>query len=136
MAQKEENRSQWLKVRLTPNERALLDQRFRASAFSNLSEYGRALILGSPVTVIHRDKAMDEILEELAGLRKELNAVGNNLNQAVRSINISHGNADNRLWAALLSVITGKIDPVVQQIFERIKTYGVLWSQKLKAERT
>lgn len=73
---------------------------------------------------------MDETLEELALLRKELNAIGNNLNQAVRQINTAHGNADNRLWLNLLSIIGSKVDPAISQIKERMQIFSEIWSRK------
>jgi hypothetical protein len=93
----------------------------------------RSILLEKPVTVNYRDKAMDDILEELILLRRELNAVGNNLNQAVHQINAVHGNADVRLWSHLLSTIKSKIEPTINQIKERMNEYADIWSQKLKA---
>ena len=135
MEEDDENRSKWLKIRLKPSEEKRLNKRYKKSTFQNLSEYGRAMILGEPVTVIHRDKSMDEVLEELALLRRELNSVGNNLNQAVRNINSAHGLPDSRLWMNLLTIINGKLEPSITQIKERMTKYADLWSQKLKAER-
>jgi len=130
-----ENRSKWIKVRLKPSEEELLNRRYKKSTFQNLSEFGRAMILGKPVTIIHRDKSMDEVLEELILLRRELNHIGNNLNQAVRNINSAHGFPDTRLWINLLTVINGKLEPSITQIKEQINQYADLWSQKLKVER-
>jgi MobC-like protein len=135
MEEDDENRSKWLKIRLKPSEEKRLNKRYKKSTFQNLSEYGRAMILGEPVTVIHRDKSMDEVLEELALLRRELNSVGNNLNQAVRNINSAHGLPDSRLWMNLLTIINGKLEPSITQIKERMNKYADLWSQKLKVER-
>jgi DNA anti-recombination protein RmuC len=84
---------------------------------------------------VHRDKSMDEVLEELALLRRELNHIGNNLNQAVKNINSAHGFPDQRLWMNLLNVINGKLEPSISQIKERMNKYADLWSQKLRAER-
>jgi len=81
MEEDNENRSKWIKVRLKPSEEELLNKRYKKSTFQNLSEYGRAMILGEPVTIIHRDRSMDEVLEELVLLRRELNFIGNNLNR-------------------------------------------------------
>ncbi|AMR29927.1 hypothetical protein A0256_00110 [Mucilaginibacter sp. PAMC 26640] len=128
-----ENRSKWIKIRLKPSEEELLNKRYKKSTFQNLSEFGRAMILGEPVTVIHRDKSMDEVLEELALLRRELNFVGNNLNQAVRNINSAHGLPDKSLWMNLLTVINGKLEPSINQIKDRMNKYADLWSQKLRA---
>ena len=76
---------------------------------------------------------MDDVLEEMILLRRELNAIGNNLNQAMRNINSAHGNPDTRLWMELLSVINSKLEPSIQQIKDRMHQYAELWSQKLKA---
>jgi hypothetical protein len=133
MEQANENRSKWIKIRLKPSEEALLYKHLRKSTFQNLSEFIRAMILGKPVTLVHRDRSMDEVLEELALLRRELNFIGNNLNQAVKQINSTHGLPDMSLWMNLLSVIKGKLEPSITEIKERMNQYSDLWSQKLKA---
>ncbi|MES2109827.1 MAG: mobilization protein [Bacteroidota bacterium] len=129
----EENRSRWLNIRLKPDEYKRLEKRFKKTTFQTMSEYHRALLLGDPVTVIHRDKSMDEVLEELILLRRELNYAGNNLNQAVRIINSAHGFPDTRLWVNLLTIIKGKLEPAINQIKEGMNKYADIWSQKLKA---
>ncbi|HZK63342.1 MAG TPA: hypothetical protein VFC34_04305 [Puia sp.] len=133
MEKKNDKRTRWYNIRLKPDEYLLLEGRFKKTRFRKLSEYMRSVLLGKPVTVNYRDQAMDDILEELVLLRHELNAIGINLNQAVRNINSAHGSADTRLWMHLLSVITGKLEPSVGQIKERMNKYAELWSQKLKA---
>lgn len=122
-----------MKIRLKPSEEEALTRRLKKSTFQNLSEYGRAMILGKPVTVLTRDKAMDDLLEELIVLRRELSAVGNNLNQAVRNINAAHGNVDSRLYMGLLTLINAKLEPAIEEIKRRTAEYAELWSQKLKA---
>jgi len=133
MGGENENRSKYLKVRLKPSEEKMLIRQFEKSKFQTLSEYGRAVILGKPVTVIYRDKSMDEMLEELVLLRRELNFIGNNLNQAVKNINSLHGAPDTILWGHLLNIINGKLEPSITQIKDRMNNYADLWSQKLKA---
>jgi hypothetical protein len=128
-----ENRSRWLKIRLRPTEEESLNKRYKKSTFQNLSEYGRAMILGEPVTIVHRDKSMDEVLEELALLRRELNHIGNNLNQAVKNINSAHGFPDTKLWMNLMTIINSKLEPSIAEIKERMNKYADLWSQKLRA---
>jgi hypothetical protein len=135
MENKEENRSKILLTRLKPAEFSLIDNRFKKTRFKRLSEYTRSVLLERPITVIYRDKSMDEVLEELILLRKELNAIGNNLNQAVRNINSAQGYADTRLWVNLLSLINSKLEPSIIQIKDRMNNYADLWSQKLKAEK-
>ena len=134
MENEDENRSRILLTRLKPAEFKLLDNRFKKTRFRKLSEYIRSVLLEKPVTVMYRDKSMDEVLEELILLRKELNSIGNNLNQTVRNINAAHGQADSRLWINLLGVINSKLEPSIGQIKERMNNYAELWSRKLRAE--
>jgi hypothetical protein len=124
-----------LLTRFKQTEYDQLNNRFRKSRFRKLSEYVRSVLLEKPVTVTYRDKAMDDVLEEMILLRQELNAIGNNLNQAMRSINGAHGDADTRLWMNLMSIIHSKVEPSVKQIKERMNEYADIWSQKLKAEK-
>ncbi|RYY72256.1 MAG: mobilization protein [Chitinophagaceae bacterium] len=134
MENEDENRSRILLTRLKPAEFKLLDNRFKKTRFRKLSEYIRSVLLEKPVTVMYRDKSMDEVLEELILLRKDLNSIGNNLNQTVRNINAAHGQADSRLWINLLGVINSKLEPSIGQIKERMNNYAELWSRKLRAE--
>lgn len=134
MENEEENRLRKITTRFKPGEFLLIDKRFKKTRFRKMSEYIRCVLLEKSVTVTYRDKSMDEMLEELALLRRELNAIGNNLNQAVRQINTAHGSADNRLWLSLMSIIATKIDPAIAQIKDRMLNFSELWSQKLKPD--
>jgi hypothetical protein len=131
--EKEENRIRWLNIRLKPDEYKGLETRFSKTAFQTMSEYHRALLLEEQITIFYRDKSMDEILEELILLRRELHYVSNNLNQAVKNINSTHGFSDPGLWMNMLSIIKGKIEPSINEIKLQVNKYADLWSQKLKA---
>jgi hypothetical protein len=135
MEKQEENRSRRLIVRLKPTEYELIEKRFKNTRFRKLSEYARDVLLEKPVTVTYRDQAMDDVLEELILLRRELNAIGHNLNQAVHQINAAHGYADTRLWAHLLSTVNSKVEPAINQIKERMNQYADIWSQKSRAAK-
>lgn len=110
----------------------MLERKYKKTTSRCLSEYARALLLGKPVTLLNRDRSMDEILEQLLLLRRELNAVGNNLNQAVRQINSAHGSINDHMLSNLLQVINGRLEPSIVEIKERMTQYAVLWSQKLR----
>lgn len=132
MANQEDKRVRWKNLRFKPEEYELLEGRFKKTRFRKLSEYMRSVLLEKPVTVNYRDKAMDEVLEEMVLLRRELNAIGNNLNQAVYQINAAHGHADGKLWVNLLGVVNSRVEPSINQIKERMNQYADIWSQKLK----
>src|SRR5665213_3672578 len=133
MENENDKRTRWYNIRLKPDEYKLLEGRFKKTRFRKLSEYMRNVLLDKPVTVNYRDQSMDDMLEELILLRRELNAIGNNLNQAVRNINSAHGHADSRLWMNLLGIINSKLEPSITQIKEGMNKYADIWSQKLRA---
>jgi hypothetical protein len=135
MSAPEENRSKVLLTRLKPGEYEQLEKRFKKTRFRKLSEYARSILLEKPVTIVYRDKSMDEVLEEMVLLRRELSAIGSNLNQAMRNINSAHGSADTRLWMNLMSVINSKLEPSIEQIKTRMNEYADIWSQKLRAAK-
>jgi len=128
-----ENRSKRVITRFKPDEFKLLETRFKKTMFQKMSEYTRNVLLEKNITIIYRDQSMDDVLEELILLRRELNAIGNNLNQAVRNINSAHGHADSRLWMNLLGIINSKLEPSITQIKEGMNKYADIWSQKLRA---
>ena len=131
----EERRTKWVNVRLTPQEWSSVTGRFKKTVFRKLSEYTRNVLLEKNITVAYREKAMDDILEELILLRRELNAIGNNLNQAVKNINAAHGGADTRIWVSLLNVINNRVEPAITQIKKRMDHYADIWSQKLRTAK-
>ncbi|MFD0749122.1 hypothetical protein ACFQZS_03150 [Mucilaginibacter calamicampi] len=135
MEKQEENRSRRVITRFKPQEYELLESRFKKTMFRKLSEYTRNVLLEKSVTVTYRDKAMDDILEELILLKRELNAVGNNLNQAIRSINAAHGQAGAELWRNLLSTISSRVEPAINQIRQQLNQYSEIWSRRSKAEK-
>ncbi len=135
MKDQEENRSRRVITRFKPQEYELLESRFKKTLFRKLSEYIRNILLEKSITVTYRDKAMDDILEELILLRRELNAIGNNLNQAVRTINAAHGQAGADLWRNLLATINSRVEPAIHQIKNQMNQYADIWSQRSKAEK-
>jgi hypothetical protein len=128
-----ENRSLWLTIRMRPDEYKLLNKRVAFTTCRSLSEYGRKVLLEKSITVINRDKSMDDVLEELILLRKELNSIGNNFNQAVRKLNSVSGMPDAQIWQNMMIVLRDQIEPSIGQIKERMNNYSDIWSQRLLA---
>lgn len=133
MSKEQGNRTVWLTIRLTPAEYKSMNKLLQNTMFRSLSEYGRNVLLEKQIVVTHRDKSMDEILEELILLRKELNFIGNNFNQVVRKLNSISGSPDAEHWEAVLTEIRDRLQPVIGGIKDRLDNYSEIWSQKLLA---
>jgi hypothetical protein len=133
MKKEQENRTRWLNIRLKPDEYKTLEARFKKTMLRKMSEYSRYVLLEKTVTVIYRDRSMDEVLEQLILLRKELNFIGNNFNQAVRKLNSVAGMPEAYLWQAMLEILRDKLEPAIGQNNGRIADYSDIWSQRLSA---
>src|ERR1700712_69923 len=86
-ASKKITRSEWLHIRLTPDELQKISGNHQRTTSRELSAFARKRLLEEPLTYYTRNASMDKGLQELVQLRKELNAIGNNLNQQTKKLN-------------------------------------------------
>ena len=86
MEKKNNNRSKWLHVRLTEAEYNALQRAFKKTTTRKLSEYSRRILLGKPMIASYRNTSLDELMQEFMKLRKDLNGIANNFNQAVHKL--------------------------------------------------
>jgi hypothetical protein len=73
-------------LRLTKYEYGILEKAWNKSTIGKLSEYVRGVLFGKAVTVYKRNQSSDDLMAEIILLRKELNAIGVNFNQAVHRL--------------------------------------------------
>lgn len=69
------------KVRLDANEHELIMSKVKSSGIRSFQNYARHMLL--------QGKVINHDYRELIGLRKEVNAIGRNINQVVKYINMS-----------------------------------------------
>ncbi len=127
------NKTRKVTVRFGPEEFEQVESRYKTTTFRKLSEYVRATLLNKPQTVTYRDRSMDELLEELILLRRELKAIGNNLNQTVHRLNAAYDLPEAQFWLSMINTLRDKLEPQVGTIKERITQFSEEWSQKLSA---
>jgi MobC-like protein len=106
-----ELRTRILKIRLTPNEFSRLEFQARIRGKQSNSGYVRSLIIGAKSKVVPEVNARAYI--RMGKMAQELNAIGTNLNQAVKAINTALL-AENRIpWDTIrqsdLKAIADKI---------------------------
>ncbi len=81
-----DNRTRWIHLRLTPAEYRQLHSGFKKTTCRKFSDYLRSVIFGRPVIATYRNTSMDAVMEEMAVLNRELNAIGNNINQMAKKM--------------------------------------------------
>src|SRR5690554_3095123 len=92
------NRTRIIGLRLTPKEYGTIERRWRASTCRKLSDYVRQKLFDKPITNYYRNQSLDELMEETGRLRKELNHIGNNFNQAVKRLHTLNQIPEFKNW--------------------------------------
>ena len=123
-------RCKWLTIRLTEDEEKKLFQLYSRTTSNGLSEYARDVLLRAPVTILYRNQTADEFLEEMLLLKKELNAIGNNFNQAVHKLHTLDHEPQIKAWAILNESIRRQFMKKVEEIREKLNQIYEQWSQK------
>jgi ribosomal protein L29 len=95
---KTENRKRIVGMRFTTKEYEQIEKKWKASTCRKLSEYLRKIIFNKPVVATYRNKSLDDLMTELIQLKKELNGIGNNFNQAVKKLHTLCQIPEFRQW--------------------------------------
>lgn len=128
-------RSEWLHIRLTPDELQKISANHERTASRELSAFARKRLLEEPLTYYTRNTSLDEGLQELVRLRKELNAIGNNFNQLTRKLNSFTATPGLAVMTEALKLVKEKVDGQLTQINNSINQLARQWLQGSTAEK-
>jgi hypothetical protein len=123
------NKTYWLNIRLTADEREMILAKCKQTTCRSLSEYARKILFNRPVTVNCRNGSLDKLMEELILLRKELNFIGNNFNQVVRKINAVQMPGELSLWLPVCKKLQEQLLEKTAAIMGKISQIGKQWLQ-------
>jgi hypothetical protein len=123
------NRTKWLHLRLKPDEFEILQKRFSRSTCPKLSDFARKNLLQKPVVMKYRSESLDDLLIELIQLRTELNAIGNNFNQAVKKLHTLNQIPEFKHWLITYELEKKVLFNSVDQIKNHIKNLSQKWLQ-------
>lgn len=84
--EKKQTRDHWLHLRLSENEKIQIRKAYLKTTQRRISDYARKILLGKPMVASYRNASMDELMNELIKLRKDLNGLSNNFNQTVHKL--------------------------------------------------
>lgn len=98
-----EVRNKTVVVRMNNTEFEKVENLRRKTTEKYLSSYVRKLSLEKPVTVKYRNQSADDFLKEMLGLKKELNGIGNNFNQAIHKLHLLDRIPEFKEWLLLNS---------------------------------
>ncbi|RYZ25609.1 MAG: plasmid mobilization relaxosome protein MobC [Sphingobacteriales bacterium] len=127
---KRQVRNKWLHIRLNETEYKTISSHYQKTTCKELSDYARRVLLRKPVTVNHRNQSADEILTEMIRLKNELNAIGNNFNQAVHKLHTLDTTPEVKLWVLMCESQRATLLKKTEEIKVRMNEIYEQWLQK------
>jgi hypothetical protein len=116
----DEVRNIFIKVRMNAEELIQLKIKQQKTTERSLSEYIRNISMQKPVIVKYRNQSADDFLRQMLELKKELNAIGKNFNQAVHKLHLLDKIPEFRAWVeqydGLQKVLIGKVEAIRLQM--------------------
>jgi hypothetical protein len=117
-------------VRLNQEEYNKLKRNQARTTERSISNYLRKLAIQKPVTVKYRNATADDFLRDMVELKKELNGIGNNYNQAVKKLHTLDRIAEFRNWMHINEPIQNGFLKKVNEILLKVNELHELWLQK------
>lgn len=129
MKEQHSNRTRIIGLRLTPDEYAKIEKKWKTSTCRKLSDYVRRSMFEKPVVTTYRNSSQDDLMTELTRLRSELNAVGNNFNQAVKKLHTLSQITEFKSWLIAYEVEKKILSNKVDEVRNNVKKLLEIWLQ-------
>ena len=123
-------RKKWFKIRVTEDELRKIKAFSKQTTSKDASDYARTILLQKPVIVRYRNQSADDILSAMISLKKELNAIGNNFNQAVHRLHTLDKIPEIKLWLLRSEMVRQSLMKKTEEIRIRMIQIHEQWSQK------
>lgn len=120
----------WISFRVKPAEYQKIHALFSKTSHRKLSEYARNVLLQKPVTIKVRNESADQFLHEMIGLKKELNAIGNNYNQAVKKLHAFNHIGEVKWWMNSHEPLHQNFLQLTERIFQKLNEIHRQWSSE------
>ncbi len=120
----------WISFRVKPEEYKQIHRHFSATTCRRLSDYARKILLNKPVTVRYRNQSADEFLSAMIPLKNELNAIGNNFNQAVKKLHTLHQLHEFKSWILDHEMEKKRMLEKIEEIKNQVQKIYDKWLQE------
>lgn len=123
------NRTRIVGLRFTTEEYTKIERKWKTSTCRKLSEYIRKHLFNKPITTNYRNQSLDEFMSEIIRLRVELNAIGNNFNQAVKKLHTLQQIPEFKNWIISSELEKKILLNKVEEIKKHIQKISEKWLQ-------
>lgn len=129
MESENSNRTRIIGLRLTPGEYKKIEKKWKASTCRKLSDYVRSSLFNKPIVSTYRNQSMDDLMLQLAELKRELSAIGNNFNQSVKRLHTLSNIAEFKRWQIVYELEKKSFFNKVDEIKKHIQKIAESWFQ-------
>lgn len=95
-----------------------------------MGEFARRILSRDKITLFHKDASLDGPMEELTSIRKELKAIGVNINQITHSFHIAQNDNQRNYQAMRAAEEYKKVGAKVDQLLNIVSQLSKKWLQK------
>lgn len=107
-----------------------LDQVKSISDCQTIGELARRILSKEKITTYHRDVSLDAPLEELVKIRKEINAIGVNINQITHQFHLTDDPKQRVFQALKIADEYKKVGARIDRLMTMISYLGRKWLQR------
>lgn len=107
-----------------------LEKISRESDSRSIGEVARKILSKEKITLFHRDISLHETMEELALIRKELKAIGININQQTHRFHTSQSESERAFYALKTAQLYQEVGAKVDELLSIISKLAQKWLQK------
>lgn len=116
-------------VRLTENQFKKLDKIRKESDIKTIGEVVRKILTNRPIKLLHKDISMNQPMEEMALIRKEIKSIGVNINQQTHRFHISQSDTERSFHAIKTSETYKSMEPKIDRLLSIISKLAEKWLQ-------
>jgi hypothetical protein len=127
MKGKNEGKIRRITFRLSTEEHTRIIEEWRGTTCRKLSDFLRRKMSSKTIVSTYRNRSLDDFMEEMIQLRKELNAIGNNFNQAVHKLHMCDTDPEIRVWLKVFQKDREKLLGQTEAIKKKISSIADEW---------
>src|SRR5690606_36229136 len=114
-------------IRVTQEEFSKLEKIRKESDCRSIGEVVRKTLSKQRITYLHRDVSMNGPMEELALIRKEIKAIGVNINQQTHRFHTSQNEAERAFFALKTASTYKQMEPKIDALLAVVSKLAEKW---------
>jgi hypothetical protein len=119
--------SQPIIVRVTEKVFKRLEKIQQESGCQSIGEVARMILSGEQINCFYKDVSLNAPMEEMALIRKELKAIGININQQTKFFHMSKSEAQRAFFVLKTAELYKKVDGKVEELLSIINRLAEKW---------